>query len=859
MFVKTMGKVGVGLAVGVICVVVNAWDTGVLSRSTHKLIVERGKNAMSPQDAELNTYQARLYDGCNSENHENDKAHNGNNWGTEGMQTWWNEAVNAYKSSLANILKGDLAVAAQNKSEAYFKLGCMMHLICDLGVPAHSTHVGHGFGYGFFHPDQFEMLANSNWKPDYKSSSESDPYFGGSGDPGYSNPCDYYSLSQHWTLYDLTNEPSDTGKGWFKKYYTPPSNPYDNSGKNFGHYVKYQDEFDWTWAGFTNFNLKCCTLMSKRENRTSYVAKWTLKSACAAFKKLQTEAGVSSELMDSFLEYKRLQNLVKKHMRGAAPPPNDNFADAIELQGASGQATGSNDGATLESNEPSYNRTQDSGNSVWWKWTAPSTAIYGFDTKGSDFDTALVIYKGESLEMLGVEASDNNASTDYDSSYCWLSATQGVTYYVAILGAACDTDYGNIVLNYYPEENITWDGASEEKESENELCTIPALNGAIASTSGSAILRTRYGTTQKGFHIMINDNYDYSGVLLTIMDAKGNKLVDGIRPEGVAANEEFKILDFNGRLLLIGAYDPSLFANNIATLGEISMKRSLFRVAKSGLTICGTATVDHFQKASLNGGDVEVVQYYATGDGELHMMMKNMDSNLDQDQALDTLASGFSIVEDYGNNVVSCMYEDEDKIEVQYQKMKNKEPKLLVDHIMNKTSGENLRVHPDKAMGLLYWKEIGGVNGVVSYINSKKELVLDGATLEGAGASWNCLFFDGKNLYVDTQGDYSSITHYVLSRHKLQKKGSVSCSNYYGFNFDSGNIYLMEYNEEDNTGGVTCYDKDFKHTKFQVKSISGTPEFVDNQTVSFTSQLEDGTCSVTLYKKGKLLNTQNYK
>lgn len=858
MFVKSMGKVCTGLAVGILCVVANAWDTGVLSRSTHKLIVERGKSWMNPQDTELNAYQARLYDGCNSENHENDKAHNGNNWGTEGMQIWWNEAVSAYNSSLANILKGDLTAANKDKNLAYFKLGCMMHLICDLGVPAHSTHVGHGFGYGFFHPDQFEIMANANWKPTYKSSSENDPYVGGSGDPGYSSPCDYYLLSQKWTFYDVTNEPSDTGKGWLKKYYSPPSDPWNNSGSNFGRYVKNQDEFDLTWVGWSNFNLKCCTLLSKRQNRTSYIAKWTLKSACAAFKKLQTEAGLSQELMDSFLDYKQLQNLNKKNARRTDPPANDNFANALELPGASGQVTGNNNGATLEDDEPSYNRTMDSGNSVWWKWTAPSTAIYGFDTQGSDFDTALVVYKGKEMLSLVLEASDNNACSDYNTSYCWLSAIQGDTYYIAILGAACDLDYGNIVLNYYPEENITWVGA-EEPETQNELSTIPALNGAIASIGGSASLRTRYGTTTKGFDIMINDNYDYSKVLLTVMDAKGNKLVDGIRPPGLADNEEFSILDFNGRLLLIGAYNSSLYANNLMTFGEISMKLLLFRVTKNELISCGTATVDHFQKASLNGGDVEVFQYYATGDGELHMMMINMDGKLKEDQTLDTLPVGFSIVETYENGLVACQYEDEVKIELQYLKLKNTEPLMLVKHSMTKTSGENLRVYPDKAMGLLYWKETDGVNGGISYMNSKKELVLDNVALEGVGAAWNCLFFDGKNLYVDTQGDYSSITHYVLSRHTLLKKGTVSCTNYYGFEFDSGIVYLMEYNAEDNKGGVTCYDKDFKRAKFQVKDILGTPELVDNNTASFTSQVEDGNCTVTLYKRGKLLNTQNYK
>lgn len=51
----------------------------------------------------------------------------------------------------------------------------------------------------------------------------------------------------------------------------------------------------------------------------------------------------------------------------AAPPPNDNFADATEMTGLPAEATGSNVDATREPDEPS------TGNySIWFKWTAPT-------------------------------------------------------------------------------------------------------------------------------------------------------------------------------------------------------------------------------------------------------------------------------------------------------------------------------------------------------------------------------------------------------------------------------------------------------------------------------------------------------
>jgi hypothetical protein len=51
----------------------------------------------------------------------------------------------------------------------------------------------------------------------------------------------------------------------------------------------------------------------------------------------------------------------------AAPPPNDNFADATEITGLPAEATGSNVDATREPDEPV------AGNgSIWFKWTAPT-------------------------------------------------------------------------------------------------------------------------------------------------------------------------------------------------------------------------------------------------------------------------------------------------------------------------------------------------------------------------------------------------------------------------------------------------------------------------------------------------------
>ena len=86
------------------------------------------------------------------------------------------------------------------------------------------------------------------------------------------------------------------------------------------------------------------------------------------------------------------------------PPANDDCANAIDLgSGASGSTTGTNIGATVEDGEPGVARRSPTqittGKTVWWKWTAPSTGAFEFDTIGSDIDTMLGVFTG-----LGVDA-----------------------------------------------------------------------------------------------------------------------------------------------------------------------------------------------------------------------------------------------------------------------------------------------------------------------------------------------------------------------------------------------------------------------------------------------------------------------
>jgi len=123
-------------------------------------------------------------------------------------------------------------------------------------------------------------------------------------------------------------------------------------------------------------------------------------------------------------------------MAFSAPPVNDNFINAIEITGASGQITGTNVDATSEADEPDNHDGYSHSCSVWWKWTAPATGYYTFDTDGSDFLAMLDVYTGSTIQDLTKMAAIYGGETFYTQS--------GTRYFIAV--SAEET--GNITLNW---------------------------------------------------------------------------------------------------------------------------------------------------------------------------------------------------------------------------------------------------------------------------------------------------------------------------------------------------------------------------------------------------------------------------
>ncbi|MBV9956787.1 MAG: VCBS repeat-containing protein [Acidobacteria bacterium] len=131
----------------------------------------------------------------------------------------------------------------------------------------------------------------------------------------------------------------------------------------------------------------------------------------------------------------------------AAPPANDNFANAQALSGASGSVSGTNVEATSEPNEPNI-VSGGTMNSVWYKFTAPSTGSLNIDTNGAgtiSSDAPIAVFTGAAVDSLS-KLTENGSYVPFGYSRMTFGVTSGTTYYIKVEGFGSLT--GTFTLNY---------------------------------------------------------------------------------------------------------------------------------------------------------------------------------------------------------------------------------------------------------------------------------------------------------------------------------------------------------------------------------------------------------------------------
>ena len=223
-----------------VCLVLG-WDSARWNptHATHSYLTEWAIDQLKEPFPELQQFRRQIVDGANQELHEhpvrgtkygvdlNAKRieHKGTNEGCDDITGWWTDSLIAYQS-------GDLA-------RSYFLLGIMLHMIQDMGVPAHANKIYHEASLTGL--DHFEIMAFSNWKPAFNAINRVDP--------AYREPWRYYEFSRDWTQADAPDYQSRT-------------------------------QFPRTWTFATPEQRD---LLRNRQGRTCHVTQWTLQSAVKGF------------------------------------------------------------------------------------------------------------------------------------------------------------------------------------------------------------------------------------------------------------------------------------------------------------------------------------------------------------------------------------------------------------------------------------------------------------------------------------------------------------------------------------------------------------------------------------------------
>jgi len=128
---------------------------------------------------------------------------------------------------------------------------------------------------------------------------------------------------------------------------------------------------------------------------------------------------------------------------------NDNLTNAKEISGSEITSTALNVNATEETSEPNHAGNA-GGKSVWWSWTAPNSGNVTITTAGSDFDSILGVYTGNSVFDLTPIASNDNDPNGGRTSRVTFDAVTGVDYKIAVDGF--DGARGEINLNLTQQE-----------------------------------------------------------------------------------------------------------------------------------------------------------------------------------------------------------------------------------------------------------------------------------------------------------------------------------------------------------------------------------------------------------------------
>ena len=119
----------------------------------------------------------------------------------------------------------------------------------------------------------------------------------------------------------------------------------------------------------------------------------------------------------------------------------NNFSNAPLLPAGNGGYTGNNASATRQVGEPDHGPSG-GGATVWYRYRRSTTADIQLTLQGSNFDTVLSVYRGNSLNNLTQVATNDDFDSPDDPLWSLLEfeAQANVTYRIVIDGYNASND-----------------------------------------------------------------------------------------------------------------------------------------------------------------------------------------------------------------------------------------------------------------------------------------------------------------------------------------------------------------------------------------------------------------------------------
>jgi Ca2+-binding RTX toxin-like protein len=281
-----------------------------------------------------------------------------------------------------------------------------------------------------------------------------------------------------------TNEPDHAGNGGGHSVWYSWTAPANGSIPNLG--IKLFGDFDTLLAVYTGSAVDMLTEVASNDD---------IGSGGSSVSFSTTPGQTYAIAVDGFAGKTGRFNL----LWGEAPP-NDNFAAATALAGASGSRRGDIRGATAEHGEPD---PSGSGLTVWYSWTPPAAGTYKFATAGSSFDTVLAVYTGSSLGTLDfLRGNDDDPDRLCCSSWVPLVRAQPTTTYMIqvsaldSVGGALALQWGRLILGSNSSQTIRGTAAAEEIRARGGNDVVLAGGGAdlVFGGRGNDVLRGGAGS-----------------------------------------------------------------------------------------------------------------------------------------------------------------------------------------------------------------------------------------------------------------------------------------------------------------------------------------------------------------------------